>query len=83
MHVLRKGKQFNEGFQNPTAKIQAMNIIGELKEHIQLGVEAPNKVLKLDQLQEHLRPFNMDIRAYYDKQGQKDKQQSRKDCTEN
>jgi hypothetical protein len=57
----------NEGFQDPTAKIQGMNRIGELKEHIQLGVEAPNKALKLDQLQGHLRPFNMDIRAYYDK----------------
>jgi hypothetical protein len=28
----------SEGFQDPTAKIQAMNRIGELKEHIQLGV---------------------------------------------
>jgi hypothetical protein len=43
----------NEGIQDPTAKIQAMNRIGELKEHIQLAVEAPNKVLKLDQLQGH------------------------------
>jgi hypothetical protein len=43
----------NEGFQDPTATIQVMNRIGELKEHIQLGVEAPNKVLKSDKLQGH------------------------------
>ena len=30
-----------------------MNIIDELKEHIQLGVEAPNNDLTLDQLQGH------------------------------
>jgi hypothetical protein len=30
-----------------------MNSIGELKEHIQLVVETPNKVFKLDQLQGH------------------------------
>jgi hypothetical protein len=30
-----------------------MNIISELKEHIQLGVEALNTVLTLDQLQGH------------------------------
>ena len=44
-----------------------MNIIGELKEHIQLGVEAPNNVLTLYQLQDILRAFKMDMRAYYDK----------------
>jgi hypothetical protein len=43
----------NEGFKDLTAKIEAMNRIGELKEHIQLGVEAPNTILKLDKLQGH------------------------------
>jgi hypothetical protein len=38
----------NEGFQDPTATIEGMNRIGELKEHIQLGVEAPNKVVNND-----------------------------------